>query len=168
MPDKDKIRSVSPTDLEAICEHRERMFADSGRAREQLKPMTDAFREWLRPRLADKSYFGWIIEREGQIIAGIGMMVIDWPPHPSHPTQSQRGYVLNMYVDPDHRRRGIASRLIGMARAEAEALGLDYMTLHATRQGRPLYDLLDWIETSEMALHLTPPIPIDESKVDYD
>ncbi len=160
----DRIRSVAPGDLDLICDHRERMFAAAGRERTSLKPMTDAFRDWLRPRLADKTYFGWIIERDGRAVAAVGMMVIEWPPHPSHLTQDRRGYVLNMYVEPDHRRRGLARRLMEMVRTEALALNLDYVTLHATRQGRPLYERLGWTPTAEMGLHLTPPLPIDDSK----
>ena len=160
----DTIRPVSQSDLELICGHRERMFAASGRDRAALKPMTRAFRDWLCPRLADKSYSGWIIERDGRAIAGVGMMVIDWPPPPSHPTQHRRGYVLNMFVEPAHRRRGLGRRLMEMARAEASASGIDYVTLHTTRQGRPLYEGLGWTATAEMGLHLAPPLPVDESK----
>ena len=66
-----------------------------------------------------------------------------------------------MYVDPEHRRRGLAKRLMAMARAEAEALELDYVTLHATEDGRPLYQALGWIPSAEMGLHLKPPIAIN-------
>ncbi|WP_247520551.1 hypothetical protein [Bradyrhizobium sp. 190] len=79
-------RPVAQHDLKLICEHRERMFAESGRTREALRPMTVAFEQWLSPRLDDGSYLGWMLEDAGVVIAGLGMMVIDWPPHPSHPT----------------------------------------------------------------------------------
>jgi hypothetical protein len=36
-------RPVATHDLTLICEHRERMFAASGRTREALRPMTSAF-----------------------------------------------------------------------------------------------------------------------------
>lgn len=36
-------RPVAKHDLKLICEHRERMFAESGRTREALRPMTAAF-----------------------------------------------------------------------------------------------------------------------------
>jgi hypothetical protein len=54
------------------------MFAESGRTREALWPMTAAFEQWLSPRLEDGSYFGWMLEDAGVVIAGLGMMVIDW------------------------------------------------------------------------------------------
>jgi hypothetical protein len=56
-------RPVGLRDVELICEHRERMFAQSGRTCESLRPMTAAFEQWLVPRLDDGSYFGWMLER---------------------------------------------------------------------------------------------------------
>jgi GNAT superfamily N-acetyltransferase len=144
-------RPVAARDLELICEHRERMFASSGRTRESLQPMTASFRQWLIPRLSDGSYFGWMLEEAGQVVAGLGMMVIDWPPHPSHPTDDRRAYILNVFVEPEHRRNGLARQLMALAEERARQLGLRYAILHSTRQGRPLYEALGWGPTSEMA-----------------
>jgi GNAT superfamily N-acetyltransferase len=144
-------RPVAARDRELICEHRERMFAESGRSRESLQPMTAAFRQWLVPRLADGSYFGWVLEDAGLVVAGLGMMVIDWPPHPSHPADDRRAYILNVFVEPEHRRKGLAKQLMALAEEKARQLGLRYAILHSTRQGRPLYEALGWRPTSEMA-----------------
>ncbi|WP_309340642.1 GNAT family N-acetyltransferase [Stenotrophomonas sp.] len=78
-------------------------------------------------------------------------MLIDWPPHPAHPQQDRRGYVLNVYVEPPYRRRGIARRLMALADAAFAERGVDYAVLHATAQGQPLYADLGWAATSEMA-----------------
>jgi GNAT superfamily N-acetyltransferase len=145
-------RPAAAHDLKLICEHRERMFAESGRTRESLRPMTAAFEQWLSPRLEDGSYFGWMLEDAGVVIAGLGMMVIDWPPHPSHPADHRRAYILNVFVEPEHRRKGLAKRLMALAEARARELGVRYAILHSTRQGRPLYESLGWASTSEMAI----------------
>jgi GNAT superfamily N-acetyltransferase len=145
-------RPVAAQDLKLICEHRERMFAESGRTRESLRPMTAAFERWLVPRLADGSYFGWMLEEAGAVIAGLGMMVIDWPPHPSHPADHRRAYILNVFVEPAHRRKGLARRLMNLAEERGRELGVCYAILHSTRQGRALYEGLGWGPTSEMAI----------------
>jgi GNAT superfamily N-acetyltransferase len=145
-------RAIAKHDLKLICEHRERMFAESGRTRQPLQPMTTAFERWLSPRLDDGSYFGWMLEDAGVVIAGLGMMVIDWPPHPSHPADHRRAYILNVFVEPDHRRNGLAKRLMVLAKERARELGICYAVLHSTRQGRPLYESLGWGPTSEMAI----------------
>jgi len=145
-------RPVAEQDLKLICEHRERMFAESGRTRESLRPMTAAFEQWLLPHLADGSYFGWMLEEADVVIAGLGMMIIDWPPHPSHPADHRRAYILNVFVEPEHRRKGLARRLMVLAEARARELGVGYAILHSTRQGRLLYESLGWGATSEMAI----------------
>jgi GNAT superfamily N-acetyltransferase len=150
-------RDVLPSDLDRICLHRELMFAASGRSRDALKPMTEAFRPWLAPRLASGDYFGWMIEHDGVVVAGLGMIVIDWPPHPNHPTQDVRGYILNVFVEPEHRRRGLAEQLMARAKAEGERRGLAFLALHATEMGRPMYEKLGWTQTAEMGLHLGEP-----------
>jgi GNAT superfamily N-acetyltransferase len=148
------VRPIVPGDLETICRHRHEMFKVSGRTDEMVAPMTEHFRPWLRPLLDGERYFGWFIEAGHGPVAGVGMMIIDWPPHPSHPTQSARGYVLNMYVEPEYRRAGLGGRLMELCHQEAKGRGIRHLVLHATRQGRGLYEKLGWAATSEMSLTL--------------
>ena len=147
-------RAVTPEDLDLVCRHRHEMFKASGRGDDVLGPMTEAFRPWLAPRLASGAYFGWIVEDAGAPVGGLGMMVIDWPPHPSHPTQAARGYILNVFVEPAHRGAGVARALMDLAMAEGRRRGLRHMILHATAMGRPMYGKLGWTQTSEMAISL--------------
>ena len=80
-------RPVAPEDQALICRHRVEMFRASGRDEAKLTEMDGPFGEWLHPRLASGAYFGWLgMIGSGEAVAGLGMMVIDWPPHPSHPT----------------------------------------------------------------------------------
>ncbi len=127
------------------------MFRDAGRSDDVLVPMTEHFRAWVRPRLLDGSYFGYAMLEDGVPVAGIGLMLIDWPPHPAHPTQDKRGYVLNVFVEPAHRKRGLARELMRLAEAEFARRGVGYLILHATAKGRPLYQGQGWAGTTEMA-----------------
>jgi ribosomal protein S18 acetylase RimI-like enzyme len=152
-----KTRGLTAADMDLICRHREEMFRASsapGRTEEVLRTMTMHFREWLTPRLADGSYFGFIVEDDGNPVAGIGLMLIDWPPHPSHPDQDKRGYVLNVFVEPDYRRRGLGKFLMDAGDAELIRRGVVFCVLHATRMGTPLYEHLGWSKTSEMSKSL--------------
>jgi ribosomal protein S18 acetylase RimI-like enzyme len=147
-------RPVSPDDLDLICRHREEMFRASnapGRSDELLRTMTESFRVWIEPRLGNGTYFGYVAEEGGTAVAGIGLMIIDWPPHPSHPSQDKRGYVLNVFVEPSHRRRGLAKMLMGLGEAEIARRGVSFAILHATRMGRPLYQQTGWAQTAEMS-----------------
>ena len=147
-------RLVTPDDLDLVCRHREEMFRASnapGRTEDDLRTMTVAFRQWVAPRLKDGSYFGYIAEESGAAVAGIGLMIIDWPPHPSHPQEDKRGYVLNVFVEPAQRGRGLARTLMQLGEAEIARRGVSFAILHATRMGRPLYEKIGWAQTSEMS-----------------
>jgi GNAT superfamily N-acetyltransferase len=145
------VRPVCPDDLDTICRHREAMFREAGRDDATLRTMTAHFRAWLAPRLADGRYFGYLMSEHGATVAGIGLMLIDWPPHPSHPETCERGYVLNVYVEAAARRRGLAHALMQLADDAFARRGVTYAILHATEQGQPLYAGLGWNGTTEMA-----------------
>jgi GNAT superfamily N-acetyltransferase len=147
-------RPVGPEDLDLLCRHRLEMFRDSGRSEEILAQMIGPFRSWLAPKLAAGTYLGWIAESAGEPVAGLGMMMLDWPPHPNHPTQAERGYVLNVYVEPEHRGRGVAGALMALAVEEGRRRKLDFMALHATDKGRPMYHKLGWSAGREMTLSI--------------
>ena len=149
-----EIRNVDPGDLDLICRHRECMFREAGRDESALAAMGPNFRRWLEPRLLDGSYFGFLAIDNDAVVAGIGLMEIDWPPHPSHPHQDKRGYVLNVFVEPGHRRRGIADLLMKAADAEFKKRELTYAILHSTTMARPLYENIGWTSTTEMAKSL--------------
>ncbi|GLZ86758.1 N-acetyltransferase [Metapseudomonas resinovorans] len=134
-----------------ICLHRETMFLEAGGDPSGLRVMTEHFRPWLHERLADGRYYGFALMDDGKPVAAIGLMSIDWPPHPAHPSLDQRGYVLNVFVEPAYRRRGLASALMKLAEGEFEQRGLHFAVLHATEAGRPVYEELGWAATSEMA-----------------
>lgn len=152
---RDEIRPVTPGDLDLICRHREEMFRDAGADDQSLALMTSHFRPWLAPRLADGSYFGFIVSCDGRQAGGVGLMLIDWPPHPLHPADDRRGYVLNLFVEPEHRRKGLARRLMQLAESELARRGATLLVLHATEKGRPLYAELGWTTGSAEMIKVT-------------
>lgn len=145
------VRRLDGGDCELVCGHREAMFLEAGGDAQTLQRMTAHFRPWLQPRLADGRYYGFVVMQDEVPAAAIGLMSLDWPPHPAHPETDQRGYVLNVYVEPAYRRRGLASKLMRLGEAEFTRRGLGFAILHATEVGRPVYQALGWAGTAEMA-----------------
>lgn len=146
-----QIRTVGRSDLELVCRHREEMFLAAGRAPDVVAKMREPFREWLRRQMERGLYFGCVAEREGRIAGGVGLIELDWPPHPFHPEQARRGYVLNVFVEPEFRGAGCARALMDATEAEMRRRGIAYASLHATDAGRPLYEGMGWVGTNEMA-----------------
>lgn len=145
-------RKATVADAETIAEQRVRMFVDDGVADYAgLAQMRANFIAWVCPRLADGTYVGWLVEEEGRLVAGAGLWEIEWPPH-FMDEQPRRAYLLNFYVAPEVRRRGLARMLLGMAMAEAKVRGIKVVTLHASKLGRLVYEQSGFKPSSEMML----------------
>jgi ribosomal protein S18 acetylase RimI-like enzyme len=121
-----------------------------GATEDALKIMTTHFRAWLAPRLKDGSYFGFIAEDGNAPVAGIGLVILPWAPHPFHPADDKRGYILNVYVEPSYRRQKIGEQLMTLGEDELRRRKIGFATLHATEAGRALYQTLSWTPTTEM------------------
>lgn len=147
-----KTRAATAADAAIITRHRRRMFVDAGRSDNRiLDVMEQHFQPWVAQQLQSGEYLGWLaLDDAGGVIGGSGLMILDWPPHPLDPTSSHRGYLLNVYVEPEHRRKHIASHLIELALAEARRRRIRVVALHSTDAGRPLYESNGFRTTNEM------------------
>lgn len=143
-------RQATPEDAPIIARHRHHMFVDAGRAdNSALRRVTDLFESWVGPMMREGKYMGWFALLDGQIVGGAGFMVMDWPPHPLDP-EPRRGYLLNVYVEPEYRRKRIASNLIELALAEARRRKIRVVSLHATEESRRMYESSGFRRTNEM------------------
>jgi GNAT superfamily N-acetyltransferase len=147
-------RLATLEDAELIAQQRRQMFVDAGQAEDAtLQPMVENFVAWVRPRLIDGSYVGWIVEEGGRVVAGAGMWVMDFPPHWMD-AKSMRAYLLNFYVDPGFRGHGLAYKLLKVSVEEARRRGIKVVSLHASKFGRPIYERNGFEQSTEMMLRL--------------
>ena len=109
-----------------------------------------AFAEWLPSRLGT-TYFHWLAELDGKVAGSAGVLLLDWPPSPRDP-RGGIGFVYNVYVEPASRRRGIARATLEALHAWAKSRGLGALALHASEDGRPLYETLGYLPTNEMRI----------------
>ena len=134
-------RLATPADAALITAHRRAMFAEAGLGTAQaLEEVSRSFRPWLERMMAAGRYVGWIVEEGAVAAASAGFFELDWPPHPLDPTATARGYLLNFWVEPAYRRRGLARMLVREAVAESRRRGLRVTALHASAAGRPVYE----------------------------
>ena len=131
------------------------MFVDMGnREPAALDAMEQSARPLFARGLADGSYRGWLAEeKDGRVVAGGGVIVLAFHSGPRDPTP-QRAWIVNMYTEPEHRRQGLARRLMEKMIAWCRAQRMITVYLHASDEGRALYDSLGFTPTNEMRLHL--------------
>lgn len=72
-------------------------------------------------------------------IASIALMLVSEKPANPRFVHGNIGTVFNVYTTPEHRRRGLASKVMSALVADARARGLDLVELNATDEGYPLY-----------------------------
>lgn len=141
-------------DLDVLIHHRIQMFADMGVAPPETWPELRAMSEqYFRPAIAAGRYLAWLGECDGRVVCGGGIVLADWPGSPWD-NQSRRAWILNMYVEKEFRRRGIARELMRLMLEWCRKQGLALVHLHASKEGRPLYESLGFKPTNEMRLTL--------------
>lgn len=144
-------RPANEGDAGLISSHRRAMFAAMGGFEEAvLDQMRRASQPWLARMIGQGKYRGWITTDADRPIASAGLLILDWPPHPFDPAGENRAYLLNVFVEPDYRRRGLARALVELCLAEARRRRIRVVSLHASAEGRPLYEQLRFRPTNEM------------------
>ena len=149
------IRLATPVETETIVAHRRAMFFEMGyRDKAALDAMAASFRPWLRQKMDTGAYLAWLaVETDGRIAAGLGLWLMDWPPHMIGPG-ARRGNILNVYTERAWRRQGIARRLMEAALDWCRTHGIRTVILHSSDDGRALYESLGFQPTNEMRLLL--------------
>ena len=153
------LRDATHADITALVNHRRRMFEDMDARRGRrygaadLDAMDAVYAGQLQAQLADGSLRAWVIETSGQIVASGAVLFRQWLPRPNDLTQ-RLAYLHSVYTVPEHRRRGLARRIVETAIEACRAQGLRRLVLHASEQGQPLYQSLGFLPTNEMRLAL--------------
>jgi len=155
MEQKVKIRTAKPSDLATLVRHRRMMWFELGRRDETaLDLMAAAADEYFGAAVADGSYRGFLAEDgSGAVVGGGGIVVSPWPGVLGQ-RQPQRVMILNMYVEREHRRKGVARALMETMIRWCRENEFAYVGLHASESGRGLYEKLGFQPTDEMLLEL--------------
>ncbi len=150
-----RIRRGSLTDIPAIVHHRVGMMAEMGLATpSECAAYDPEFRAFAQKEIAAGNFNAFLAETEaGQVVAGGAVYIIPWPGNPSDRRQ-QRAFILNVFTEPEFRRQGIARGLVGAMVDWCRAQGLHSVRLLASTAGRPLYQSMGFLPTSEMKLEL--------------
>jgi len=147
-----RIRRGTPNDLDLVMRHRIGMFRAMGYSELELAVVREASLPYFAKQLAQGAYHGWFFENaEGRVVAGGGITMLDYQPHPRDP-QPLRPYIVNVYTEPEYRRRGLARLLMDAMVEWCKAEGYYSVSLQASTEGRPLYEAMGFEPTNEMRL----------------
>jgi GNAT superfamily N-acetyltransferase len=154
------IRQAMAIDIPVLAYHRAAMFRDMGTLTPyQVEPLQRATEAYLGDAMRRGEYLAWLAEHAESpsgILGGAGVQLRPILPRPRPGSDGlelgPEAIVLNVYVDPVWRRRGIAKALMGTLLDALSERGIRRIVLHASDDGRRLYERLGFIATNEMRL----------------
>ena len=153
------VRNATAADGAAIARHRAEMFRDMG----QLPPaiyqdLVDRTVAYLSAAIPSGQYIGWLVSApdSAEIIAGAGVQLRRILPRPisskgeTRIAAGREAIVLNVFTERPWRRNGIARLLMEHVLAWASHADIDRLVLHASDEGRVLYEQLGFVPSGEM------------------
>ncbi|KAL0054902.1 hypothetical protein WJX82_003970 [Trebouxia sp. C0006] len=69
------------------------------------------------------------------------------------------GYIWGVFVEPEHRKKGLARQLTHQAILYLQSIGCTRIVLHASAKGTGIYKSLGFVNNNEMKLDLTTTLP---------
>jgi GNAT superfamily N-acetyltransferase len=108
---------------------------------------------FIKACLEKGSFRGWLMEKNGDVIAGGGLMMVGYPSGP-HTSTNRKAFILNVYTEPACRCRGYAKAIVETIIAWCREEGFPSVFLHASDAGRHIYETLGFKPTNEMRLVL--------------
>jgi GNAT superfamily N-acetyltransferase len=157
MPDTFRIRRATAQDADIVAWHRARMFQDMGDVSEDAFEILRAkARVRLKEWLDSGDYVGWLATPADQpemVVGGAGVQLQPILPRPVNVStvgEGRQGTVVNVFTEPQWRRRGIAGLLMKEIITWSKDEHLDRLLLHASDEGRSLYERLGFIAGNEM------------------
>ena len=95
--------------------------------------------DYYAEALKSDSHAAYLVFDGDKFVGAGGISFFRVMPTYHNPT-GKKGYIMNMYTNPEYRRRGIAFRTLDLLVAEARDKGISHISLEATAMGRPLYE----------------------------
>ncbi len=134
------------------------MFRAMGQLDADLYPVLERHaRHYFTRAIPAGEYVGWVAVPAldtGSVIAGAGVQLRPILPRPDHTgtrlLAGEQGLVLNVFTEVEWRRHGIAAQLMERVLAWARERRVASLVLHASAEGRRLYERLGFVGTNEM------------------
>ena len=135
------------------------MFQDMGRVSgDAFEILRAKARTRLEEWLTSGDYVGWLATPADQselVVGGAGVQLQRILPRPVDDVtigEGRQGTIVNVFTEPEWRRRGIAGLLMQEIINWSKTEKVDRLILHASDDGRPVYEKLGFKESNEMLL----------------
>ncbi len=129
-------RHLEEKDLDTFIEMRIVQLREEG-AEDDID-LAPSLRDYYNRHMADGTFFSWIAEDQGVIIATSGISIVEKPPYYGCPN-GRIALLSSMFTDKNYRRKGIAKELLRRVTDEAREKGCGVVQITASDMGVLLY-----------------------------
>ncbi len=155
--DKLYFKKAEKKDAVILAEYRFKMFNDifpEDNLGERKAEIVEKCVRYYLDDIDNKNHYS-IIAFIDKIAVGCGTILLeDRPPSPRH-KKKLYGYILNIYVDAEHRGKGIAKKIMEHLHEYARSKDVRRIGLHASRFGHGLYKKMGYkVNESYLELEL--------------
>lgn len=145
-----RVRVATAADADLVAALRIAFLCDvRGIAVDALPPaLEDETRSFVASAHRLGALHSWLAEERDEVAGVVSLLLHLHPPRPGE-RGTHEAYIINMYVAPDHRRRGVGRALLDACIASAGEHGIKRFHLHATPDGRPLYESAGFVHDDD-------------------
>jgi GNAT superfamily N-acetyltransferase len=137
-------RPARPSDSTVIARHRFPESRDAG--------FRALYSAWVEQQIEQETYIGYALEAEGTVVGGGGLILLQWGMTRAS-ANPNRGRIVNMFVEAEYRRKGLARRVLNLLLDHAQALGIEEIGLSTSNLARNLYESVGFEpQTQELKL----------------
>ena len=109
--------------------------------------------EYYKEALPKEEHVAYLVFDDEIFVGAGGVSFFRVMPTYHNPT-GRKAYIMNMYTNPEYRRKGIAMKTLDLLVGEAKKKGISVISLEATDMGRPLYEKYGFVKMNdEMELY---------------
>lgn len=151
-----QIRETIPKEDSIIAEHFYKLWLDVGVPKNLIKSNHHILTlEFIKQARQDLFYKGFVAEVDNRIVGsascqlftGLYSLILE-------EEYRKYGYIWNVYVQPSHRRKGIAKQLTNATIQYLKSINCTKAILNASPAGKPVYENLGFSPSNSMQLDL--------------
>ncbi len=153
------IRKAVPDDMDKLIKLRiDYLTTDMGSLKAEDEAVIKSQLVNYIIRNLNQTFIAYFAEVDKKVVSTAFLAISEKPANPRFIT-GKTGTLLNVLTYPEYRRKGLASKVILSIIKEARQLGVSYIELSATEEGKPVYEKLGFSEIKSkytaMRLQLT-------------
>ena len=115
------IRSATAADIPELARLRWHLYTERMPHDEPFETYVERFTRFASDALARDGWRAWVAESDGQLVGAMWLHSVPRVPAPGRGDPRSIGYLTNAYVEPDHRSKGLGSRLLRTVVEHCEA-----------------------------------------------